>query len=65
MLVKSEQFLDRFDVLFGQYFKGIEQITPEIIAKVAESWLSSEYQREFTEEEKAAIEAAGGEVVLL
>lgn len=60
VLVKSEQFLDRFDVLFAQYFKGIEQITPEIIAKVAESWLSSEYQREFTEEEKAAIEAAGG-----
>lgn len=60
IFVKNEQFLDRYDVLFGQYFRGIQVITPEIFAKVAENWLLRDLVREFTEEEKAAIEAMGG-----
>lgn len=60
VFVKNEQFLDRFDVLFGQFFKGKEEVSLEPIAKVAENWLKAMLEREFTEEEKAKIEAMGG-----
>ncbi|MFN8355952.1 MAG: VWA domain-containing protein [Spirosomataceae bacterium] len=60
VLVKSEQFLDQFDVLFGQYFKGVEKISAEETVQIAASWLTTQLEREFTEEEKEAINAMGG-----
>jgi uncharacterized protein len=58
-LVKDERNFDKFDRAFGSYFKGIENIKG-IDIDVPLDWLKRQFQREFTAEEKAAIEAMGG-----
>ncbi len=58
-LVKDERNFDKFDRAFGVYFKGIESI-PGIETELPLDWLRRQFQREFTAEEKAAIEAMGG-----
>jgi uncharacterized protein len=60
IFVKNEIFLDRFDVLFGQYFKDVSTIGAELFALIPEDWLKNKLDREFSEEEKAKIEAMGG-----
>ena len=60
-LVKHEEHLDRFDMLFAQYFQTMYQKSLEEIFKIPEKWLEKGLQeRLFTEEEKAMIEAMGG-----
>lgn len=63
-LVKDERHLDRFDVVFGQVFKGLEPettVTGEITTReLPEEWLKKLAERLFTEEERAKIEALGG-----
>jgi len=58
-LVKDERNFDRFDKAFGAYFKGVQAI-PGIDIDLPLEWLKRQFQREFTAEEKAAIEAMGG-----
>lgn len=59
--VKHEQNLDKFDVLFGNYFRGLDRLPVEKIVSIPEEWLKKGLQdRTFTEEEKAMIEAMGG-----
>ena len=58
-LVKDERNFDKFDKAFGAYFKGV-QATPGIDLDLPLDWLKRQLQREFTPEEKAAIEALGG-----
>ena len=58
-LVKDERNFDKFDRAFGSYFKGIENVKG-IDIDVPLDWLKRQFQREFTAEEKAAIEAMGG-----
>ena len=60
VFVKNEIFLDRFDVLFGQYFKDVSKIGEELFALIPEDWLKQQVVKEFTDEEKAKIEAMGG-----
>jgi uncharacterized protein with von Willebrand factor type A (vWA) domain len=60
IFVKNEIFLDRFDVLFGQYFKDVSKIGAELFALIPEDWLKNKLDREFSEEEQAKIEALGG-----
>jgi uncharacterized protein len=57
--VKDERNFDKFDRAFGEYFKGVQQIVG-INADIPLDWLKRQLQREFTAEEKAAIEALGG-----
>ena len=58
-LVKDERYLDRFDRVFGQVFKGIETPTdPQ--TELPEEWLRKLTERTLTREEKAQIEALGG-----
>jgi len=64
-LVKDERYLDRFDRVFGEVFRGalpVEGATPEeILARaLPEEWLRKMAEKLLTEEEKAAIEALGG-----
>ncbi|HOU46276.1 MAG TPA: VWA domain-containing protein [Chitinophagales bacterium] len=59
ILVKHEQFLDRYDILFGQYFHGVEVAELEQ-KEIPADWLQKEMDRLFTEEEKAMIEKMGG-----
>ena len=59
ILIKHEQFLDRYDLLFGKYFHNVEL---EDIGKkeIPADWLQKEMNRLFTDEEKALIEKMGG-----
>ena len=59
ILVKHEQFLDRYDLLFGNYFNGIE-ISEAEKKEIPADWLQKEIDRLFSEEEKAMIEKMGG-----
>ena len=59
-LVKDERHLDRFDRVFGEVFKGLEPPEGDPQQDVPEEWLRKVAEKLLTEEEKAAIEAAGG-----
>ncbi len=58
-LVKDERNFDKFDQAFGLYFKGVAAL-PTDAFDLPLDWLKRLTQREFTPEEKAAIEAMGG-----
>ena len=58
-LVKDERNFDKFDKAFGAYFKGVLAL-PGVDIDVPLDWLKRQLQREFSAEEKAAIEAMGG-----
>jgi uncharacterized protein len=60
VLIKHEQHIDRFDVLFGRYFRGIETIDNEQFMKIPEEWLRRGMKRILTEEDMALIKAMGG-----
>lgn len=60
VFVKNEIFLDRFDVLFGQYFKDVSKIGEELFVLIPEDWLKQQMAKEFSDEEKVKIEAMGG-----
>jgi uncharacterized protein len=57
-LVKDETLYDKYDRAFGTYFKGVQQIA-DLTREVPLEWLKQMMEREFTAEEKAAIEAMG------
>ena len=59
-LVKDERHLDRFDRVFGEVFKGLESPEGDPQQAIPEEWLRKVAEKLLTEEEKAAIEAAGG-----
>lgn len=59
-LVKDERYLDRFDQVFGQAFKGLEVLSESLERAIPEEWLRSMSQLYLTEEEKAQIKALGG-----
>ena len=59
-LVKDEKYYDRFDRAFGAYFKNLENIEHIIEALIPEEWLRKEFERHFSEEDKAKIESLGG-----
>jgi uncharacterized protein len=58
-LVKDERYLDRFDRVFGQCFKGLETPT-DPTTELPEEWLRKLAERFLTAEEKAQVEAMGG-----
>jgi uncharacterized protein len=61
-LVKDERNLDRFDRVFGQVFKGLEDIRQVLeTAEIPQEWLRKMAERYLTDEEKRVIEALGWE----
>ena len=60
ILVKREQHLDRFDMLFGHYFKGMELIPDEVFQEIPAEWLRKNLEKFLSEEEMAELEAMGG-----
>jgi uncharacterized protein len=58
-LVKDEKFFDRYDRVFGAYFKGITDVEG-IAAMIPEAWLRKLAERILTEEEKRLVESLGG-----
>jgi hypothetical protein len=59
-LVKHEQHLDRFDLLFKYFFEGVEKIDTEEFMKIPEDWLRKSFVNALTDEEKALIKSMGG-----
>ena len=59
-LVKDERHLDKFDRVFGQVFKGIENTADAVDADIPAEWLRALTEKFLTDEEKAQIEALGG-----
>jgi uncharacterized protein with von Willebrand factor type A (vWA) domain len=60
ILVKSEQNLDLYDQLFGEYFKGIETLSTEAILNIPEDWLKKNGERLMSPEEMEKVKALGG-----
>ena len=58
-LIKHEQNLDRFDRLFGLYFKGIERIDDEEFMKIPADWLMKNYESLFDKEDMDMIKKMG------
>jgi uncharacterized protein with von Willebrand factor type A (vWA) domain len=59
-LVKDEKYYDRFDRAFAEHFKGVEDIFAMLQRQLPPDWLEKLAVRDFTEEEKAAVESLGG-----
>jgi len=59
-LIKHEHHLDRFDLLFGYFFEGIEKIDMEEFMKIPEEWLKKSFVNKLTDEDKEMIKAMGG-----
>ncbi len=59
-LVKDERHLDKFDRVFGQVFKGLENAGDAVSAEIPAEWLQALSEKFLTDEEKAQIEALGG-----
>jgi uncharacterized protein with von Willebrand factor type A (vWA) domain len=58
--VKDESELDRFDRIFGAYFKGVEDSLSDLFQEIPEEWLRHNAELALTEEERAQIESMGG-----
>src|ERR1700733_3177036 len=59
-LVKDERYYDRYDKAFAAHFKGAEDIFSLLQRELPEVWLAKLAVREFTDAEKAEIDALGG-----
>ncbi|MGB5976817.1 MAG: VWA domain-containing protein, partial [Cyclobacteriaceae bacterium] len=58
VLIKHEEHLDRFDVLFGQFF-GEGEVKEEH-REIPQEWLEKRLERYLTDEEKDLVSALGG-----
>ncbi len=59
-LIKDERHYDRFDQVFGAYYKGMEELFDAVVGEIPEEWLRKQAELMLSEEEKAKIEAMGG-----
>ena len=59
-LVKDERYYDRYDKAFAAHFKGAEDLFSLLQKELPEDWLAKLAEREFTDAEKAEVEALGG-----
>jgi uncharacterized protein with von Willebrand factor type A (vWA) domain len=59
-LVKDESHLDRFDRIFGAYFKGIDDSLADLMQDIPDEWLARQAELQLSEEERKLIEAMGG-----
>jgi uncharacterized protein with von Willebrand factor type A (vWA) domain len=59
-LVKDESNYDKFDRVFGAYFKGIAAPGGSMVAEIPEEWLRKQAELLLTEEEKKLVEGLGG-----
>lgn len=61
IMVKQEGHLDRFDKVFGMYFKGLEAIPDDFFdQKFPKEWLEKYMLNQLSDEEKEAIKKLGG-----
>src|SRR5271168_1935512 len=60
VLVKDEKYLDRFDVVFGHVFKGLDLLQVEQMKDIPTEWLKRLTDSFLTDEERKQIEEMGG-----
>src|ERR1700760_1026107 len=56
-MVKDEKYYDRFDRAFAAHFKGVEDIFATLQKTLPADWLEKLAVRDFSDEEKAAVES--------
>jgi uncharacterized protein with von Willebrand factor type A (vWA) domain len=59
-LVKDERYYDRYDKAFAAHFKGAEDLFALLQREMPEDWLAKMAEREFSDAEKAEVDALGG-----
>ena len=60
-LVKDEKYFDRYDRVFGQFFKGIQDVTEGLFgADIPDEWLAKQAELLLSDADKEQIEAMGG-----
>jgi hypothetical protein len=59
-LVKDEAHFDRYDRVFGSYFKGIENGSLDLLTQIPEEWLRRLGDLNLSEDDKKLIESLGG-----
>ena len=59
VLIKDEQYFDRFDQVFGAYFRGVEYLI-SLQPNIPIEWLEKNLRRYLSDEEKNALEKLGG-----
>ena len=52
--------LDKFDRIFGVYFKGLEDSLADLFEEIPDEWLRAQTELMLTDEERAQIEVMGG-----
>ena len=58
--VKDESELDRFDRIFGAYFRGVDDSLADLLQEIPPEWLERQAELELSDEERALIESMGG-----
>ncbi len=64
-LIKREEDLDKFDLLFSAFFKGIETIGSDEFLRIPEDWLRKNSEKFLSPEEMEQIKSMGGLEALL
>lgn len=59
-LVKDESHYDRFDRVFGEYFRGVQALPDDLFAEIPVDWLRRQTELSMSEEEKRLVESMGG-----
>ena len=62
-LIKDEKLIDRFDIVFGEYFKAIEKIELDDVLNslsIPKDWLEKVLSKHFTKKEMESIKSQGG-----
>src|SRR5882762_3819098 len=59
-LIKDERNLDKFDLVFGHVFKGLDLLSDAVVVDIPAEWLKKLAEKYLTEEEKKLVEAMGG-----
>ncbi|MCO4836816.1 MAG: VWA domain-containing protein [Oceanospirillaceae bacterium] len=59
-LVKDEANFDKFDRVFGAYFKQLESLEDVLSALIPEQWLRAEFMKQLSDEDKAKVKSLGG-----
>lgn len=60
VLVKDERYYDRFDRIFGIYFKGADELFEEFSKDIPHDWLRRALEKNLSSAEKQQIESLGG-----
>ena len=62
-LIKDEKLIDKFDIVFGEYFKAIEKIELDDVLNslsIPKDWLEKVLSKHFTKKEMESIKSQGG-----